>query len=261
MTRKQCFKTLQQGMTLLELSVVLLVLTALAGLAVPYVGGIGSTAMCQTTDATMQAVKEAIMGGKGGAGFYGDMLGQLPHDRYFATGYGLNYLFTRDDGLDNDGDSNPPSSDGKTNVDPDDEWRAYNAKTGVGWRGPYLQSGGVLSSESIVSLDNSFDSYNATTNPNGKAHINHRSATVTQVFDAWRRPIILQVPATCSMSTDPSDCARLVSAGSGSGLAPGDAIIDTSITDEAASSRNDDRVLFLKIPDPRAGANIPCDES
>ncbi len=47
MTGKQRFKTLQQGMTLLELSVVLLILIALAGLTVPYVSGIGSTPSCR----------------------------------------------------------------------------------------------------------------------------------------------------------------------------------------------------------------------
>ena len=51
---------LQRGFTLIELTVVLVILLALAGLAVPYVMGTGSTAMCQTTDATMQTVKEAI---------------------------------------------------------------------------------------------------------------------------------------------------------------------------------------------------------
>ncbi|MCX7103568.1 MAG: prepilin-type N-terminal cleavage/methylation domain-containing protein [Methylobacter sp.] len=231
MTGKRYLNTLQQGMTLIELSVVLLILVALAGLAVPYVGGIGSTASCQTTDATMHAVKEAIMGGAAGNGYYADMLGRYPSpDNNVPTYYALTYLFER-------GNRQP-----------------YTPKTGVGWRGPYLQTGGMLSSESIVNLDNSFDSYNATTNPNGKAHINHRSTTVTQVFDAWHRPIILQVPATCSISTNPSDCVRLVSAGS-------DAAIDSPINEERASSRNDDRVLFLKIPDPKAGGNTPCDQS
>lgn len=89
MTGKRYFKTLQQGVTLLELSVVLLVLVALAGLAAPYVGSIGSTAMCQTTGATMHVVKEAIMGGGAGAGFYGDMLGRYPSPQSTPTNYSL----------------------------------------------------------------------------------------------------------------------------------------------------------------------------
>lgn len=252
MTGKRYFNTLQRGMTLIELSVVLMILVALAGLAAPYVGGIGSTASCQTTDATMHAVKEAIMGGTAGAGFYGDTLGEYPKATKGQTtaDYTLNYLFTK------------PAP-----------WDEYNAKTGVGWRGPYLQSGGVLSLEDIVNLDSSFDAYNATTNPNGKAHINHRVNTVTQVFDAWHRPIILQIPYDTS-TTPPTahpEYARLISAGpTFSGSA-----IDTKIQYDStfvdgngvhhplpdALDRNDDRVIYLKMPDPLPGGNTPCDEN
>ncbi|MBL6986592.1 MAG: prepilin-type N-terminal cleavage/methylation domain-containing protein [Methylobacter sp.] len=230
MTGKRYLNTLQQGVTLLELSVVLLILVALAGLAVPYVGSIGGTASCQTTDATMHAVKEAIMGGAAGAGFYGDTLGRYPSLQSTPTNYSLTYLFEQGG------------------------WRAYNPKTAVGWRGPYLQNGGILSSESAANLDTSFTAYDAINNPNGKAHINHRVIAITQVFDAWHRPIILQVPETCSISLNSLDCARLVSAGN-------DAVIDTGINDESADPRNDDRVLFLKIPDPKSGGNTPCDQS
>jgi prepilin-type N-terminal cleavage/methylation domain-containing protein len=269
MTGKRCFKTLQRGVTLLELSVVLLILVALAGLVAPYVGGIGSTASCQTTDATMHAVKEAIMGGTMGAGFYGDTLGQLPRDRYFATGYNLNYLFTRDDGLDNDGDGNWPSSDGKTNVDPDDEWRAYNAKTSMGWRGPYLQSGGAAVP---ASLGNGF-SDTVTTR---KVHIAIDANAGSQVLDAWGRPLVLQVPnpASCDKLTNKTgtkagECARLVSAGSGSGLDSNEADIDTLIDDDTSTTgviedkrSMDDRILYLRIPTPTMdAANTPCDEN
>ena len=42
--KKQC------GVTLLELTVVLLILIALAGLAVPYVGGTAGKALCDADD-------------------------------------------------------------------------------------------------------------------------------------------------------------------------------------------------------------------
>ncbi|PKM09905.1 MAG: hypothetical protein CVV06_18465 [Gammaproteobacteria bacterium HGW-Gammaproteobacteria-10] len=61
---------LQKGFTLLELAVVLLVLVVLAGLAMPYIGGTGRMAMCRATDATLQTVKQAIMGGAVGSGSY-----------------------------------------------------------------------------------------------------------------------------------------------------------------------------------------------
>lgn len=250
---------LQHGMTLIEISVVLLVLIALAGIAMPYFGNIGASAMCQATDATLQSVRQAIMGSTAGAGFYGDLLGELPRDKGVTDSYSLNYLLSRDNGLDDDGDSNLPSSDGKTNVDPDDEWLAFNSNSGVGWHGAYLMSGGKLSAVTAGELDDSFDKYDAITNPNGKAHINHRDTSINQVFDAWGRPIILQVPATCSLSTNRLDCARLVSAGAGNGSAAAEATIDTPKDDDTATARNDDRVLFLKISDPKAGGNTPCD--
>ncbi|MDO9141920.1 MAG: prepilin-type N-terminal cleavage/methylation domain-containing protein [Methylobacter sp.] len=250
MTEKRCFKTLQRGMTLIEVSVVLLVLVALAGLAVPYVGGIGSTAMCQTTDATMQAVKQAIMGGAGGAGFYGDMLGDYPKKTKGLTNadYNLTYLFS---------------------APPDGSWgglSSFNAKTGVGWRGPYLTTGGQLSAANLN--DASFgDSsvFHKDTNPTGKVHINHNNTELIQVFDGWHRPIILQVPYYDD-DYHP-EYARLVSAGPGNGIEPSDASIDTPINDKIANNRNngnytnDDRVLFLRVPDPALGGNTPCNES
>lgn len=238
MTGKQRFNSLQRGITLLELSVVLLILIALAGLTVPYVGGIGSTAMCQTTDATMQAVKEAIMGGTAGPGFYGDTLGYYPKaTKSTAADYNLTYLF-----------SAPTDSSWGGMV-------SFNAKTAVGWRGPYLQSGGAAIP---AGLGTSFaDVFNSTTNPTGKVHLAINGGS--QVMDAWHRPIILQVPYYGSAYHP--EYARLISAGPGTGIEPGDAAIDTNIQTQDASDRGDDRVLFLKNPDPLAGGNPPCDVS
>jgi prepilin-type N-terminal cleavage/methylation domain-containing protein len=238
MTGKRYFKTLQRGMTLIELSVVLLILIALAGLAVPYVGGIGSTAMCQTTDATMQAVKEAIMGGAAGPGFYGDTLGYYPKATKSTTAdYNLTYLFSA------------PS---------DTSWGgmvSFNAKTAVGWHGPYLHSGGAAIPAGVGP---SFaDVFDAATNPTGKVHLAINGGS--QVMDAWHRPIILQVPYFGGAYHH--EYARLVSAGPGSSLDPADAAIDTNIQTQDASDRGDDRVLFLKTPDPLAGGNTPCDVS
>ncbi|MFA6162399.1 MAG: prepilin-type N-terminal cleavage/methylation domain-containing protein [Methylobacter sp.] len=246
MTGKQCFKSLQRGMTLLELSVVLLVLIALAGLTVPYVGGIGSTAMCQTTDATMQAVKEAIMGGAAGAGFYGDTLDYYPKaTKSTTTDYNLTFLFSA------------PTDNSWGGMD------SFNAKTAVGWHGPYLQSGGAAIP---AGLGTSFvDVFDAATNPTGKVHLAINAGS--QVMDAWHRPIILQVPYYDDDGAGPHSAdyhpeyARLVSAGPGTGIEPGDAAIDTSIQTQDASDRGDDRVLFLKTPDPLAGGNTPCDVS
>lgn len=109
----------QTGMTLIELTVVLLVLIGLAGVAIPYVSGTSRMALCQATDASMQAVKTAIMGGGANAGFYMDTLGYFPKATKSTTAdYNLRYLFEQS------------------------TWPTYKPKTAVGWRGPYLMGGG-----------------------------------------------------------------------------------------------------------------------
>ncbi len=227
----------QRGMTLLELTVVLLILSALAGLAVPYVMGTGERAMCQTTDATMQAVKEAIMGGKAGPGFYGDLLGQLPKATRFATpDFNLSFLFA---------------------APADASWgslRQFNPKTAVGWRGPYLQ-GGSRTPDGLTA------SFSATSGVSATVHV---VITGSQVLDGWGRPLVLQVPdsASCDKltgltNTQEAYCARLISAGPDNGPLPGDAEINTPINDDPATTpaienarQGYDRILYLRIPTP-----------
>lgn len=254
---KRFSKNTQHGMTMLELSVVLLVLIASAGLVVPYVGGTGHAAMCQATDATMQAVKEAIMGGAAGNGYYADMLGEYPKATKGAdtADYNLTFLFTK------------PAV-----------WGAYNPQTGVGWRGSYLTSGGHIDAAYVDGdvnngeLDASFarvgtDVFDPDTNSGGKVHALIKNTVDAQVFDAWRRPIVLQAPYYDDDGAGPHaaayhpEYARLVSAGPGNGLEIGAAIIDTPITEKDAASRGDDRVLYLANPDPKAGGNTPCDQT
>ncbi|CCE22182.1 MULTISPECIES: hypothetical protein [Methylotuvimicrobium] len=230
---KRCSCFLQRGLTLLELSVVLLVLIALAGLMVPYVVGTGQMAMCRATDASMTVVKEAIMGGSAGPGYYMDTLGHYPSPKDNPDHkYGLHYLFV---------------AGGRDK---------YNPKTAVGLRDPYLSTGGRSTDQYHASFGAVFDS---SSNPNGTVHIDHNDLDLDlyHVFDAWGRPIVLQVPIDTSDSEDPFKYARLVSAGPGHGLGPKDAAIDTTISNLDASDRNDDRVLYLRMPDP--GRNEPCD--
>ncbi|WP_442497262.1 hypothetical protein [Methylobacter sp. sgz302048] len=230
---KRFHKTLQSGMTLLEITVVLLVLIALAGLVVPYVGGTGSAAMCKTTDATLQTVKQAIMGGTAGPGYYADTLGSYPSIDKASSDYNLKYLFEQG------------------------SWPEYNPKTGVGWRGPYLLTGSVINGTLHGSFGTVFDPASPATT--AYVHVNITTDTGSQVFDGWHRPVILQIPYF-NDALQP-DYARLVSAGPGSGLKSEEAAIDITIQSrgDKDSYRGDDRVLFLKIPDP--GSNRSCDES
>jgi type II secretory pathway pseudopilin PulG len=230
---KRFHKTMQSGMTLLEITVVLLILIALAGLVVPYVGGTGGAAMCKATDATLQAVRQAIMGGAAGPGYYADTLGYYPKASQASTdtAYNLKYLFEQG------------------------SWDEYNPKTGVGWRGPYLLTGSVINSPLNASFGTVFNPDTPATT--AYVHVDITTDTGEHVFDGWHRPIILQIPYFDNAPQP--DYARLVSAGPGSGLKSDEAAIDTTIQSSDASNRDDDRVLFLKIPDP--GSNRSCDES
>ena len=147
--KKQC------GVTLLELTVVLLILIALAGLAVPYVGGTAGKALCDATDVTMANVKRTIMDR-----YYLDTLGAYPVSAGGAD-YSLKYLFI---------------SGGRPDYDPD---------TQVGWRGPYLTNSAILAFEAdlMTNLASAAGTYVHSAFADGDA----------VVLDAWGRPIVLQV--------------------------------------------------------------------
>jgi type II secretory pathway pseudopilin PulG len=215
------------GFTLLELMVVLLILIALAGVVVPFVHGTVEQATCQATDATLAAVKEAIMGSPQGPGYFHDMGGHFPEYKD-NTGdhYHLHFLF-----------ATSTFTSPKQGLYPS-ELKDFKPSLGLGWRRPYLQGGGKLKDPS--SLDASFDDLQY-------VHFKHTDFTEDVfVLDhyRWRNPIVLQVPNNCPNYGNGSWCARLVSAGP-------DGKLDTKIADAGASNRGDDRVLFLRIPDPK----------
>ena len=217
-----------RGMTLLELTVVLLILLALAGLVVPYTSGISQQAQCDATDASMVAIRNAIMGGGAVPGFYADTLGKLPRSKEGGSAYlyKLRYLFEMDS-----------------------ELSTYNPKTKTGWNGPYLMNGATAATPTGL-----HDSFLSSTENNTSAPYKYTDPVLSDdqvVLDGWGRPIILQVPNPSDLSS-----ARLVSAGPGVGWGTDEARLDTTIANTTASDRGDDRVLFLKIPDP--GSNASC---
>jgi len=189
----------QKGMTLIELTVVLLILVALAGLALPYVSGTSRKALCDATDVSMMNIKQVIMGR-----YYLDTLGNFPVSKSGSTigsDYSLDYLFV------------------------DGGWQLFDLDSQVGWNGPYLQG--------------------------------------SQALDSWGRPFVLQVvnnadciaAAKWNISTSEPFCARVVSAGAGSGLGAGNGSVDTVITEPKSG---DDRVLYLNVPTPAGDINTPC---
>ncbi|MGR9114696.1 MAG: hypothetical protein ACU85E_02940 [Gammaproteobacteria bacterium] len=181
----------QSGVTLLELAIVLLVLVALAGLAIPYFSGTSRYAQCTATEASMVAIRDAIIGSYERPGYLADV-GALPG--------------TLGDLLVNPGVA------------------IFNPETQRGWRGPYVNSG---------------------------------------MNDAFRfNPFVLQIPSVDADGNDcsdmglvnPNQCARLVALGPNGQL-------DLVSADANASARNDDRVLYLFIPDPNPGLSRPCNEN
>jgi len=166
--------TKQVGMTLIELTVVLLILVALAGLAIPYVSGVSRASLCKATDVSMDNIKRAIMDG-----FYMDTLGYFPKNTKTAaaTDFNLTYLFEK-----------------STN------FTAFNPSTGIGWRGAYLTTGIRLNNITIGSTF--IDSGNANSHVHDNLTDNHFAP-----LDSWGNPIIIQ------RYDDANKGFRLVSAG------------------------------------------------
>jgi len=226
----------QKGMTLIELTVVLLILIALAGVTVPYAVGTGRKSMCDATDLSMMNIKKVIM-----EKYYLDTLGYFPKntkDNTVLTDYSLNFLFKKPSG-----------------------WGNFAPDSQVGWRGPYLQNGMILDPANLGKLDASFT--NATIAVDG--NVNQAFAQGDNiVLDAWGRPFVLQVPTVANCKTilglaiNPSkgQCARLVSAGFGSGVGMGKGSIDTLLT---GGRVNDDRILYLSTSTLAGDINPPCD--
>jgi len=236
----------QKGVTLLELTVVLLILIALAGLAIPYIGGTSRKVLCDATDVSMANIKKAIMDR-----YYLDTLGRFPQDldgltanaTFASRDYNLHYLFS---------DRNIGGGRIHKSFDPD---------SATGWRsGGYLQSGFVLEND----LTDNF-SLSTFTDPLLADHI--------VAMDSWGRPIVIQVVtnANCidsnewGITTNEDFCARLVSAGSGSGVGLANGDIDTRILDNSATTtvkeqhrQNDDRILYLNVPTPAVDINPSC---
>jgi len=234
----------QKGMTLIELTVVLLILIALAGLALPYVGGTSSKALCDATDISMANIKKVIMDR-----YYLDTLGNFPEDKGSAD-YSLHYLFSKGNGT--------------------GDWNDFDPDSQMGWRGPYLQGSVTLDSNDLSQLDSSFkDESSSNNHVNRNLDDNDDDHADFAVLDAWGRPIVLQV-TDCNdwdISTVSGKCARLISAGPYGGLGIGNAAIDTQILDDPTATtpeifeqhrQNDDRILYLNAPTPADDINISC---
>lgn len=159
------FDKKQNGVTLIELTVVLLILVALAGLVSPYVGGTGQKAMCEATDVSMQNIKKVIM-----ENYYVDTLGKYPkkpNDGTICTTdtcYNLTCLFEKCG------------------------WNDFDPVTNVGFRkGGYVQNGLQLSATDVDQLSNTFKN-----DTNGIYVNDYIKTNDTVILDAWGNPIVIQ---------------------------------------------------------------------
>ncbi len=234
-------KVTQQGLSLLELVIVLLILVALSGLVLPMFQETPKYAQCVATRSSMKAIRDAIMGNIDGPGYLAD-LGEFP--------VSIAALSTKTDYCVGDLTKTTPA----TCTAAGNTWKTlpvFNPVIGMGWRGPYLQD---FSTGSAAALTGG--NFNATTHV--LPVINPTDAVILDSFPhgaSARRPIVLQNPGDdsptdgndCSIDVagaiSPDDCIRLVSAGS-------DGVLNTSLADAKASARGDDVVLYLKIADP-----------
>ncbi len=102
-----------RGLTLVELLIVLVILVAVASIALPLFGGVAERASEETTVASLERLRLAIVGGRDQPGFLVDT-GRAPRD--------LADLFVRP----TDGSFLPSHR------------QSFDPVTGFGWRGPYI---------------------------------------------------------------------------------------------------------------------------
>lgn len=214
------------GLTLLELVIVLVILTALGTLLVPTMSSIGQRSQVLTTQETLRRLRETLINQ------YEVDMGELPRPRADIAAAGtrpdhpqLVYLFVNPD-THEDGDS--------TN-----DWEQAQATvlSGRRWQGPYVQHSGmeyfVTDSDSDPSMGTNF------TSRYGLGDAATRVGDPT-VIDAWGNPIIIQEPATAADDELDRRHTRLVSAGRDGRIST-----DPDILMPTLAQRGDDQILFL----------------
>ena len=225
------------GLTLIELLATLVILATIAGLMVPLLSDLRITApdgerltmQDIATLATMDALREAIVGSPGEPGYFQDMQ-ELPQPREPGALVGrpqhpqVRYLFV-----------NP--------ADPLEEPIRQRIDNGNGgiivWNGPYMQDKGDRYTAGAGAGFTSLYGSNVATP--------FSSGPDQAVHDAWGNPIVIQSPQLVFDANDQSKDmnARLVSAGP-------DGVIDTpaDVFEPSMAQRGDDFVIFLFMADP-----------
>lgn len=226
--------------TLMELTVVIVVIAALAALVVSNIDHTRDAAELTAARATMQTVREAFTGSPAGPGYLSDMK-HLPG--FSLAAVRMHDLLSS---------SSHPA------------FAAFDIAANRGWRGPYLRNAqGVANTNSArngafpaagerrFAGDASFQErgffYDATSS--------HYGATGDLAAgDPWGNPIVVQTPPADAFSGTTGEAkrfryARLVSAGPDGVLAtPADRLAGM-LADGTTAARGDDLVLFLNRTD------------
>lgn len=170
----------RRALTLLELAVVCAILVALTGMVlysltpdrIQFSGaGQNKTAPQIATEATMMGIREAVMGGPAGPGYWDD----VGHLGVFWPSPDLYFLFKPFTSV--------PSPLIIGDLGNYQEVIKYNPQTRLGWRGPYMQPPTASYPTNALAITKGFTS-----------RYYYSSGGTPFFLDAWGNPIVLQFP-------------------------------------------------------------------
>lgn len=240
-------KSPRDGLTLLELIVVLVILLALSTLLVPALSWVGQRSQAVATRDNLVRLREILINK------YVVDMGDLPRPRTELTTGGsptrlnhpqLVYLFVN------------PRTHENSSVVYDDLLADSNALGAQRWQGPYITHSGseyfVTDTDSSLATGSNYTSRYGVGDYNTDPNLRNGDPTV---IDAWGQPIVIQQPEVDVPNNITYQIARqharLVSPGPNGRIdTPPDVLMPT------LAERNDDLVLFLFRHDEHADAHL-----
>ncbi|MEL6898436.1 MAG: hypothetical protein AAFP90_20255 [Planctomycetota bacterium] len=211
-------------MTLPELLLVLVVVAALGAMVIPRLAQRAEAASASTTRRSMETLRGVIM-----TDYRDDMFEALPYplSSQRTAHPQLKYLYHNPsaDLTSNPGDFSQTSA-----------WE-YDASSGRGWSGPYVEPSSLATTNYRVDNDRGFTQHYGES-PSSTSGVHDPAPS-----DAWGNPIVLQQPVSASggASRDSTLYARLVSAGP-------DGVLQTprNVMQPTQQQLGDDLLVYLR---------------